>query len=202
MKEMPGRKYEYQSVSAQLLGLIIQKATGKSLADYLSEKIWKPLQMEKEARWSTDEKGNEKAFCCIHATARDFAKIGQLILQKGHWNGKQMISEDFVQKMLSPTEENSAFGYCIWADDESLNKYRFFYGFLGQFIIMIPEQEIVIVKTGLYNRLEVDEKKRPLQVKILAEEVLRSLANHSEETHQISLSMQDLAAKNIVSASS
>lgn len=200
--EMPGCRYEYQSVSAQLLGLTIQKATGTSLAAYFSEKIWKPLQMEKDARWSIDEKGNEKAFCCVHASARDFAKIGQLILQKGKWKGKQIISGDFLEKMMLPTKENEAFGFCLWADDESLVKYRFFYGFLGQFIIIIPEKELVIVKTGLYNRLEVDEKKRPLQVKLFVEEVLKSLEHDAEKMHQISLSRQDLAAENIFSASS
>jgi len=172
VKEMPGKKYEYQSVSAQLLGLALKRATGKDLATYLSEKIWKPLRMECPAKWSTDEKGMEKAFCCVHATPRDFAKIGQLILQDGSWNGKQIISKDYCQRMLTPTKTNDAFCYTIWANNESKIKHRFFYGFLGQFIIMIPEKNMVIVKTGFYNRLEVDEKLRPLQVELLVEELI------------------------------
>lgn len=172
-KEMPGEKYEYQSVAAQLLGLALIKATGKELAAYLSEKLWKPLQMEFSAKWSTDEKGIEKAFCCIHATPRDFAKIGQLIMQKGNWNGKQLISEEYCTRLLTPTKENDAFCFTIWANEESRLKYRFFYGFLGQFIIMIPEKNMVIVKTGIYNRLDVDEKQRPIQVNFLVEELSR-----------------------------
>ncbi|SEM28851.1 CubicO group peptidase, beta-lactamase class C family [Chryseobacterium taichungense] len=169
-KEMPGQNYEYQSVAAQLLGLALRKATQKDLATYLSEKIWKPLGMESPAKWSIDKKGVEKAFCCIHATPRDFAKLGQLIMQNGEWKGKQLISRDYCERMLAPTKINDAFCFTIWADDESQLKYRFFYGFLGQFIIMIPEKKMVIVKTGFYNRLDVDEKKRPLQVKLFAEE--------------------------------
>lgn len=169
-KEMPGRNYEYQSVAAQLLGMALRKATQKDLAAYLSEKIWKPLGMEFPAKWSIDKKGVEKAFCCIHATPRDFAKIGQLVLQNGNWKGKQIISEEYCKRMITPTKANDAFCFTIWADDEDSLQYRFFYGFLGQFIIMIPEKQMVIVKTGFYNRLDEDEKKRPLQVKLFAEE--------------------------------
>jgi CubicO group peptidase (beta-lactamase class C family) len=171
LKEMPGEKYEYQSVSAQLLGLALIKATGKNLATYLSEKLWKPLGMEFPAKWSIDEKGIEKAFCCIHANPRDFAKIGQLVMQNGNWNGQQLISKEYCKKLLTPTKLNDAFCFTIWTNQENNLKYHFFYGFLGQFIIMIPEKNMVIVKTGLYNKLEVDDKKRPLQVALLAEEL-------------------------------
>ena len=171
LKEMPGEKYEYQSAAAQLLGLAIIEATGKPLATYLSEKIWQPLGMEFPAKWSTDEKGVEKAFCCIHGSPRDFAKIGQLILQKGNWKGQQIISESYCEKLLTPTKVNDAFCFTIWTNQESDLKYHFFYGFLGQFIIMVPEKNMVIVKTGIYNRLDVDEKQRPLLVKLLVEEL-------------------------------
>lgn len=66
-KDMPGKNYEYQSVSAQLLGLALRKVTNTPLSVYLSEKLWKPLRMEHSAKGSTDKKGMEKAFCCIHA---------------------------------------------------------------------------------------------------------------------------------------
>lgn len=171
---MPGEKYEYQSVAAQLLGLALIKVTGKELASYLSEKLWKPLGMEVPAKWSIDKKGIEKAFCCIHAAPVDFAKIGQLIMQEGKWNGIQLINKDYCKRLLTPTKANDAFCYTIWADDDNDIKYRFFYGFLGQFIIMIPDKKIVIVKTGFYNRLEVDEKQRPTQVKLMIEELVKN----------------------------
>lgn len=171
VKEMPGKKYEYQSVSTQLLGLTLKVAMGKDLADYLSERIWKPLGMEFPAKWSTDEKGLEKAFCCIHASPVDFAKIGQLLLQDGDWNGRQIISKSYIQRMLTPTNENDAFCYSVWADDDHNLKHRFFYGFLGQFIIMVPEKNMVIVKTGLSDDLKVDDKLRPCQVRLLIDEL-------------------------------
>ncbi|CAD7816329.1 6-aminohexanoate-dimer hydrolase [Chryseobacterium aquaeductus] len=171
LKAMPGEHYEYQSVAAQILGLALREAIGKNLSSYLSEKLWKPLGMEHSAKWSTDEKGIEKSFCCIHASARDFAKIGQFIMQNGNWEGKQLLNKDFCKKLLTPTKENDAFCFNIWADKTSSIKHWSFYGFLGQFIIMIPEKKMVVVKTGLYNRLDVDEKKRPLQVKLLVDEI-------------------------------
>lgn len=173
VKEMPGKKYEYQSVSPQLLGFVLKEVTGKELSTYLSEKLWKPLEMEFPAKWSTDEKGMEKAFCCIHATPRDFAKIGQLLLQNGSWNGKQIISKDYCKKLLTPTTENDAFCFTVWANDETEIKHRFLYGFLGQFIITIPEKNMVIVKTGFDPRLAVDKKLRPIQVNFLVEELTK-----------------------------
>ena len=172
IKEMPGKRYEYQSVSSQLLGICLRAATGKDLATYLSEKIWKPLEMEFPAKWSTDEKGIEKTFCCLHATPRDYAKIGQMLLQNGIWNGDRIVSESYCNRMLSSTNVNDAFCYAIWANDGYSVKHRFFYGFLGQFIIMIPERNMVIVKTGLSDHLEVDEKLRPREVKLLIEQLI------------------------------
>jgi len=174
LKEIPGVKYEYQSVCAQLLGLILRKITGRDLSAYLSEKLWIPLEMEYSAKWSTDDKGVEKAFCCIHATARDFARIGQLLMQNGIWNGKQILSEEFCRKLITPTKENTAFGFNLWINVNHSIPHYFFYGFLGQFIIMIPDKNMVIVKTGLNNSLDVDDKKRPLQVRLLVDEICKT----------------------------
>ncbi|KQT18155.1 hypothetical protein ASG31_05325 [Chryseobacterium sp. Leaf404] len=171
LKEMPGTRYEYQSVAAQLLGLVLRKVIGCDLSSYLSEKLWKPLGMEYPAKWSTDENNTEKAFCCIHATARDFAKIGQLVMDEGFWKEKQILSKEFCRKLISPSAQNPAFAYNVWANRDHTVPHYFFYGFLGQFIIMIPEKKLIIVKTGLYNRLEVDKNKRPQQVKFLVDEL-------------------------------
>lgn len=173
--EMPGTRYEYQSAAPQLLGFAVRRATGKTLSEYLTEKIWSKLGMECDAKWSTDENGMEKTFCCIHASARDFGKIGQLLLNRGKWNGETIISADYIDRMVEPTKQNDAFGYTVWANDEAKVKYRFLYGFLGQFIIIVPEKNMVIVKMGHFNRLEVDEKLRPLQVQMFAEQLSAAL---------------------------
>ena len=89
----PDERFHYNSLNTQLLGMTVKRATGKPLATYLEEKIWKPLGMEFPASWSIDSRtsATEKAFCCINARARDYAKFGRLYLNKGRWNGKQII---------------------------------------------------------------------------------------------------------------
>lgn len=100
IEKAPG-EYAYKSLNTQLLALIVERATQSKLQDYLVEKIWKPLQMESEATWNTDKRRTVRAFCCINATTRDFAKFGRLYLRKGNWDGKQIVSEDWVKASTS-----------------------------------------------------------------------------------------------------
>uniref|UniRef100_UPI0030195FE2 serine hydrolase domain-containing protein n=1 Tax=Chryseobacterium sp. VD8 TaxID=3081254 RepID=UPI0030195FE2 len=105
-KENPGERFEYQSGSTQLLGFVIKKAVGQSLASYLSEKFWIPMGMEQNATWSTDENGMEKTYCCIHSNSRDFAKLGQLFLNDGKVGDKQILNPDFINTMRTPTKNS------------------------------------------------------------------------------------------------
>ncbi len=83
----------------QLLGIILARSTGRPLAHYLEEKIWQPLGMEFGASWSLDRKdGVEKAFCCLNARARGFAKFGRLYLHHGNWNGHRIVPEVWVRR--------------------------------------------------------------------------------------------------------
>ena len=137
------------------MGLILEKVTGKPLSEYASEKLWKPLGAEHPAKWSTDKKnGHTKSYCCFNSNARDFARIGQLMLDSGKWKGSEIISPDYYQKSITAcaiNDENgsscSYYGYQWW-----LVPYKpgVFYarGILGQYIIIIPEKHIVVVRLG------------------------------------------------------
>ncbi len=105
--------YDYSSANTQLLGMILEKATSKNVATYLEEKIWGPLGMESDASWSLDSKRhqNVKAFCCLNAVARDHAKFARLFLNKGYWNGKQIISESWVKKCSTVQEDAKQYNY-------------------------------------------------------------------------------------------
>jgi CubicO group peptidase (beta-lactamase class C family) len=109
----PDSYREYQSVNTQLLGLIVERATGKTLPAYLEEKVWQPLGMEFPASWSYDSKkgGMTKAFCCLNAQARDFAKFGRFYLQGGQWQGKQLLDADWVERSTTPNYDNSCYQY-------------------------------------------------------------------------------------------
>ncbi len=92
----PGTIFSYKSGDTELLGLLIEKTTGKSLSDYASEKIWQPIGARYSAKWSTDrENGNEKAYCCFNTNARDFARLGQLMLNGGKWKGEAIIDSTY-----------------------------------------------------------------------------------------------------------
>ncbi|HEX8332714.1 MAG TPA: serine hydrolase [Segetibacter sp.] len=97
IEKEPGT-FSYKSVNTQLLAMIVEKATGKKLQEYASEKLWKPMQMENAATWNTDNRDKVRAFCCINATARDFAKLGRLYLKNGNWQGQQIVPATWIQQ--------------------------------------------------------------------------------------------------------
>ena len=154
--EKPGIKFNYQSGNTQILGFIIEKATGKSINEYATDKIWIPLGARNDAFWSLDkEGGDEKAFCCMYATARDYALLGQLILNKGFYNGAQIVPEWYMKKMLETpymsTKEkvpNMRYGWHTWVYKNRGNPVYYCRGLMGQYMIAIPHKNRVIVRLG------------------------------------------------------
>jgi len=151
----PGTLHSYKSGDTELLGLILEKATGQSLSNYASEKLWKPLGAEHAALWSTDhENGNEKAYCCFNTNARDFARIGQLMLDSGKWNGNAFIDPDYYHHSVSPCNIPDAagapcnyYGYQWWLRT-AYGDIFYARGILGQYVIVIPSKKTVIVRLG------------------------------------------------------
>lgn len=177
-KQQPGERFEYQSGSTQLLGFAVRKAINQSLSGYLSEKFWTPLGMEQDAEWSTDKSEMEKTYCCIHATTRDFAKLGQLFLNDGKAGAQQILNLDFVNQMRNPTQKsNEIYGMGFWINYDNPIKHYYFLGLQGQYIIMVPEHNMVIVRTGSYNNLPKNDRGRPDQVKFLVNEMVHLFAD-------------------------
>lgn len=172
--EKPGVRFNYQSGVTQILAFILQKATGKHIADYASEKIWTPIHAEEDAQWSLDKKdGMEKAYCCFNSNARDFARLGQLILNKGAWDGVQVIDSNYIKEAttpaswlkfspglrsgetkLAPPVPCTFYGYQIWLANYRGLKIQYMRGMLGQYIIAIPELDAVIVRLGKHKNEE------------------------------------------------
>ena len=162
--EKPGEKFRYKSGTTQLLGMVIKKATGKTLSDYLTEKLWQPLGAEKTALWQLDskEKGMEKAFCCLATNARDFARIGKLYKNHGRWNGTQLLDSSFVELSVKPRFELSPqYGYGWWLDDFRGKKIFMMRGHLGQYILVVPEEDLIVVRLG-HLKDEVNKNKSSL----------------------------------------
>lgn len=147
----PGEKFKYSSGDTQLLGMIIQKASGKSLAKYLSESFWKPLGATNDAFWQLDDKENRlaKAFCCISSNAKDFARFGKLYKDYGKWNGKQILDSVFAVKSVKPRfEESPEYGYGWWIMDNHDGHFFMMRGHLGQYVIVNPKDNVIIVRLG------------------------------------------------------
>lgn len=112
IEEPPGRS-NYRSIDTQVLGVILERVTKMPLQEYLTQKLWQPLEMESDATWSVDSEHNKmvKAFCCLNATARDFAKFGRLYLNGGKYKGKQIVPRKWVEKTSSGKKIKTHNGY-------------------------------------------------------------------------------------------
>ncbi|MBL0074146.1 MAG: serine hydrolase [Bacteroidetes bacterium] len=175
----PGVSFNYMSANTQLLGFILEKATGKSISEYASEKLWQPIGAEHDAKWSLDHKdGTEKAYCCFYSNARDFARIGKLFLNKGMWNGKQVISEAYVNAAISPApisdgdSPNTIYGYQWWLTDYMGTPVFYARGILGQYIFVLPSKQLIFVRLG-HERGEKDANGELLDVPVYLSEVMK-----------------------------
>jgi len=168
----PGLGFNYRSVDSQLLGIILERATGKTLSAYLQEKIWGPLQMEYDGSWNIDSKSGatEKAFCCLNARVMDFAKLGRLMLNNGKWEGKQVVSESWVKASIAPNDKGYSNQWWLFETPEIAFMAE---GILGQFIYVNPATNTIIVRTGknygdiswraIFNSLSQLIENRPLK---------------------------------------
>jgi CubicO group peptidase (beta-lactamase class C family) len=157
-KMKPGCEFEYLSCNTQLLSMVIEKATGKTLTEYASEKLWGPLGACHNALWSLDKtNGSEKAYCCFNTNARDFARIGQLILDTGKVGNHQILPASFVEKIYTPdtllidiklNKPNKRYSHNFWVSKYNNTPLVYARGIGGQCIIILPAYDMVIVRLG------------------------------------------------------
>jgi len=152
--EKPGQKFRYSSGDTQLLGMIIEKATNTNLSDYLRNNFTNPMGFENEALWQLDseESGMEKAYCCFASNAKDFARFGKLYKNNGKWNNKILLDSAFINKATNPVFNASPYyGYGWWLYNYNGKKVYTMNGHRGQFVIVFPEEDIIIVRLGDIN---------------------------------------------------
>jgi CubicO group peptidase (beta-lactamase class C family) len=147
----PGQEYLYLSGNTQLLGMLISQAVGANLSDYFSESFWKPMETKEDALWQVDSKANgmEKTFCCFATNAKDFARFGKLYKDHGKWNGEQLIDSSYVALSTRPRFEKSPeYGYGWWLSEIDGKPLFAMRGHLGQYVIVIPEDNLIVVRLG------------------------------------------------------
>ena len=163
----PGRTFLYNNYHPLLLGLILERATGVPVAEYLQEKIWKPLGMEYPGSWSLDSAATRfpKMESGINARAIDFARFGRLYLNRGAWEGRQIVPADWVAEStrMEPVADRGSYypkdhdlpsaqlryGYMWWGICRGANHCDFVAeGNLGQMIYVSPRSRLIMVKNS------------------------------------------------------
>jgi hypothetical protein len=156
----PGTKFNYSTGETQVAGEILYGAIKRPLADYLSEKIWKPYGMEAEATWWLDSPGGlEIAGSGLSATLRDFARFGQFYLDGGKANGQSVLPDGWMQEASVPKVlkggANLDYGYMWWiatSDKARADKAFMARGIFGQFIYINPKERVVIAMTSAASK--------------------------------------------------
>ncbi|MBR5384794.1 MAG: serine hydrolase [Bacteroidales bacterium] len=152
----PGSERKYDSMTSEVLGIVIERAVGCNYADYLEDKIWTPLGMESHAFVSYDGKKyhTAHAFGGLALTMLDLAKIGRLYLNKGMWEGIRIVSESWIMQSTAYSEENDGYHFC-WYNTSNIgaekSEYPGFYaiGIRGQVLYVNPYKNLIMVRFGL-----------------------------------------------------
>lgn len=158
VKDEPGVQFSYRSGETQLLAFVLEAATGETLSQYAEKKLWRPMQAERDAYWLLDkERGDEKAFCCFHTTARDVARFGRLMLYRGRWNNRQLVSEKYMDEMMRPASylkdqwgkgSLSYYGLQTWILNYRGESIPCMRGMLGQYVFAVPSRNAIVVRLG------------------------------------------------------
>lgn len=155
----PGARFHYVSAETVVLAQVLKRATGRQLADYVSEKIWSPMGAESDAFWVLDSRGSEAAHCCLSARLRDWARLGQLLLDGGQRDGRSVIPKAWVEAATSvrpadghlrPRRATPYFGYGLqtWIFPDDLGFALL--GVRGQSIFVHPRLRLVMVQTAVW----------------------------------------------------
>lgn len=150
LKMPPGQEFEYSDINAVLMAAVLQEAAGMAAPEYAEQKLFEPLAMKNYAWGRADEAGLVSTGWGMRLRAIDMAKVGLLMLNGGQWNDKQIVSQDWITQMVTPSGVNPQFGYDWWINTIVTTEPEYATaGFKGQYILVLPERNAVVVMTGL-----------------------------------------------------
>ena len=186
----PGTRNRYNSMDTQALGMLVNRATGKTITNYMTEMLWHPMGASNEGYWLLDSEGMEMAFAGLNITARDYAKFGELYRLDGKLNGQQIVPKSWVKDSITPdgphltpgdnplSDYPLGYGYQWWVPEGDKGEFMAI-GIYNQMIYVAPESNMVIVKlsanssygtaedTGIASELETIEFFRAIANKSL-----------------------------------
>lgn len=161
----PGQSFVYTNANSQILGLLLERATGERFGQYLQTRLWQPIGAQAAQLWLDRPQGNAKPFCCLFARSQDWLRVGQLLLNAGKVEQQQIVPDEWIKKMVTPSEVQPVYGYHIWltartqkgqgytkqASEPFLAKDMFYLdGFARQRVYVMPSQALVVVRVGEY----------------------------------------------------
>lgn len=145
----PGTKWVYKTGETNLIGVLASSASGKTLSEYLSEKVWKPFGMEQDATWLLGSTGHEISGCCVQAATRDFARFGLFIMGGGMVNGEPVLPDGWIEEATTRQADTDraglGYGYQWWTLDDGAYIAQ---GIFGQGIFIDPKRKLVIAANG------------------------------------------------------
>lgn len=160
----PGERFYYSSADTQILCHVLIEASGMSLSEFAEQYLWRKIGTVRDAQWSLDhEDGVEKAYCCLYSNARDFARIVDLMMHDGVYNGEQVISAEYVRASITPHgipleiggPTSDCYGYQWWMTTRKGHRVFYARGMQGQYLIGIPDLDAIVVRLG-NNRSAVE----------------------------------------------
>jgi CubicO group peptidase (beta-lactamase class C family) len=154
IEQPPGITWHYNNYHPLLLGLVLERATGTSVSDFMATMLWQPLGAEADATWNLDSEssGFEKMESGLNARAVDYARFGLAFLHNGEWNGRRIVSEDWVRAATGADTDSGpasyrGYGYFWWTDVDRPGRF-YAMGKYGQYIYVAPDADAVVVRLG------------------------------------------------------
>lgn len=159
----PRQVFEYNNVNSQILSLVLEAATDETFGNYLSTRLWQPLGAADGFLWLDRPGGRAKPFCCFFATAQDWLRVGQLLLNQGQVNGAQVVPADWIATLRRPSPLEATFGLHVWIkartkDYPAVNSASsapfvtsdilYLDGYHHQRVYVLPSHDLVIVRLG------------------------------------------------------
>lgn len=192
----PGTYRRYVSMDTQVIGMVLASATGKSLSQFLEEKLWSRIGPESDAYWLLDSGGMEWAFGGLNVTLRDYGRFGRLFLRRGQWSGEPIVPEAWARASVTPdaprmmpgrnpaADSRLGYGYQWWipeaAGAEGTGKPSSEFlaiGVYGQYIYISPDDDVVIVKTSADRDFQTDDYESDFETLAAFRAIVKNLKN-------------------------
>ena len=177
---MSGDKFKYLSGNTQLLAMAIEKANSSTIQELTYKWLWNPMGAKNDALWMIDskEKNMTKAYCCLSSNAKDFAKVGLVYKNFGKINEQKLIDSSFISMSIKPRfNSNPIYGYGLWIGKQNNIDFFSLRGHQGQYVIVIPKEDVIIVRLGKRKSRGSDLNNHPSDFNLYITESLNILKN-------------------------